>query len=256
MSKKKLGYFGLASALLCLAVVAAYYSSSTLNASAHMAAFRNGWSTRATQMHPIRRKQTPVPATSTPQTTPTSQVVATPTVVPTSIPTVVPTSVPTSIPTVAPTATPQPVTSSYPSDTDAAAAVLKLINQEREGQNLADLTWNTGLQASAHKHNLAMAAANTMSHQLPGEAPFGDRERAEGVNWWSAAENITWSSINQGITTTETADALNTGLFNETAPDNGHRLNILSSSSNVVGVDVIVDTTNHKIWLTEDFAQI
>jgi uncharacterized protein YkwD len=119
--------------------------------------------------------------------------------------------------------------------------------------NLPALTWDAGLQVSAHQHNLAMAAANTLSHQLPGEAAFGDRERAAGVNWTtSAAENIGEGSGDP----TSAAVGLNTLMFNETPPDDGHRLNILATSNNVIGIDVLVDTVNNKVWLTEDFAEI
>jgi uncharacterized protein YkwD len=139
-----------------------------------------------------------------------------------------------------------------PSISVAAQAVLTLINRERASKGLAALRWNAGLQRSAHKHNVLMAAANVLSHQLPGEAAFGDRERAAGVHWKSAGENIGWG---QGDPTSA-ALSLNQSMFNEKPPDNGHRLNILSTSSNVVGIDVVVDSAHNKVWLTEDFAQI
>jgi hypothetical protein len=48
---------------------------------------------------------------------------------------------------------------------------------------------------------------------------------------------------------------LNRSMFAEQPPNDGHRRNILSNA-NVVGIDVIVDTQNSKVWLTEDFARI
>ena len=117
---------------------------------------------------------------------------------------------------------------------------------------LKALIWNAGLQSSAHTHNVSMVAANVLSHQLPGEAAFGDRERAAGVNWTSAAENIGWG---QGDPTS-TAVSLNQSMFNEKPPDDGHRKNILSTSCNVVGIDVVVDSAHNKVWMTEDFAKI
>jgi uncharacterized protein YkwD len=134
----------------------------------------------------------------------------------------------------------------------SVAAVLKLINRERRSKGRAALRWNAKLQSSAHRHNLRMATANALAHQLPGEADFGARERAAGVNWRSAAENIGESS---GEVTSEAVD-LNTLMFNETPPDNGHRLNILSTRVNVIGIDVLVDRAHDKVWLTEDFAGI
>ena len=41
-------------------------------------------------------------------------------------------------------------------------------------------------------------------------------------------------------------------MYNETPPDDGHRLNILSSSFHNVGVDVYTDSTG-KMWITCDF---
>lgn len=153
-----------------------------------------------------------------------------------------------------------PVVMTNPGVPAAASAVLTLINKERTSKNLKELVWDADLQTSAHEHNLMMQAANTLSHQLPGEAAFGDRERAAGVNWTSAAENI-----GQGAgDATQAAVGINTLMFNETPQSlggDGHRLNILSSSSNVIGIDVIVDTDHtdsgyNKVWLTEDFAHI
>jgi uncharacterized protein YkwD len=43
-------------------------------------------------------------------------------------------------------------------------------------------------------------------------------------------------------------------MYNEVAPNNGHRLNILSTRFKDVGIDVVIDTTHGKLWLTEDFA--
>ena len=50
------------------------------------------------------------------------------------------------------------------------------------------------LQSSAHGHDLAMAAANQLSHQLPGEPDLGTRETNAGVSWTAAGENIGWTS--------------------------------------------------------------
>jgi hypothetical protein len=63
-----------------------------------------------------------------------------------------------------------------------AQAVFQAINQSRAANGLAPLTWSTNLANSARQHDLTMQAANTLSHQLPGEADLGDRERHQGVN--------------------------------------------------------------------------
>ena len=107
------------------------------------------------------------------------------------------------------------------------------------------------LVQSAHQHNLAMSAANQLSHQLPGEADFGTRERNAGVNWTAAAENIGYSS--GGNAQTEAVN-LNASMFAEQPPNDGHRVNILSSNTNI-GIDVYTDAKG-TVWLTEDFATL
>jgi hypothetical protein len=42
-------------------------------------------------------------------------------------------------------------------------------------------------------------------------------------------------------------------MYNEVAPNNGHRLNILNRHFVNVGVDVYLDSTHHKLWMTVDF---
>ncbi|HEY0756379.1 MAG TPA: CAP domain-containing protein [Ktedonobacteraceae bacterium] len=146
------------------------------------------------------------------------------------------------------TATPKP--SGYVISTAAAQAVFQLINQERASQGLSALKWSTGLVRSAHLHNLWMLRDNKLSHQLSGEAGLFPRINAQGVSGSMVAENIGYGWGNA----VRAAAGLNTSMFAETPPDNGHRLNILSTAT-IVGIDVIVNTHNSQVWLTEDFAQ-
>ena len=132
-----------------------------------------------------------------------------------------------------------------------ANAVLNLLNQERAANHLPALRSDSRLIAAAHGHNLRMAAANTLSHQLPGEPAFTTRITNAGYHWSYAGENIAWN----GNTALSGATALESMMYNEVAPNNGHRLNILSTHFTAVGVDVVYDPTHHKIWLTEDFAR-
>jgi uncharacterized protein YkwD len=99
---------------------------------------------------------------------------------------------------------------------------------------------------------MTMQAANTLSHQLPGEPDPGARERQQGVNWIWAAENIgetTDQSVNGAL-------ALHQAMMNEQPPDNGHRLNILTTTGTMVGVAILLDQQHGKLWLTEDFARV
>jgi uncharacterized protein YkwD len=132
-----------------------------------------------------------------------------------------------------------------------AAAVLSTLNSERAQNGLPPLSSNATLGGTARAHNLRMASANSMSHQLPSEAPLGDRITAAGYHWRSCGENIGWTTARtqSGIV------AIEVQMYNETPPDDGHRLNILSASFTQVGVDVILDNATGKLWLTEDFGQ-
>lgn len=129
--------------------------------------------------------------------------------------------------------------------------VLAQLNHERAAHHLPALRWNTALIRSAHAHNLAMAKRDALSHQLPGEAFFATRIYRAGYHYTCAGENI-------GYTTAMSLSgilAVQSMMYNERAPYNGHRLNILSRSYTNVGVDVVVDTAHHRLWLTEDFGR-
>jgi uncharacterized protein YkwD len=98
-----------------------------------------------------------------------------------------------------------------------------------------------------------MMAANQLSHQLPNEPAIGTRISQEGVNWTFVAENIGESS--DYLHPTDAAPALDQDMLNEKPPDDGHRQNIFSKAA-IIGIDVLVDTQNKEIWLTEDFARV
>src|SRR4051812_7595303 len=90
------------------------------------------------------------------------------------------------IPLAAPAAatTPSAATAAYD-----AQQILLLINSERRAGGLPALTWNTRLVSAAHAHNLRMAKANVLSHQLPGEASLGSRITTAGYKWRAIGEN-------------------------------------------------------------------
>lgn len=131
----------------------------------------------------------------------------------------------------------------------AAAKVFSMLNQERVANHLPKLSQNSKLVSSALTHNKAMSAAQTLSHQLPGEPYFGDRITAAGYKWRAAAENIGYTTQ----TTTAGAASLQTAMYNEKPPNDGHRRNILSTAVVDVGVSVLIDS-HGKLWLTLDFA--
>lgn len=187
---------------------------------------------------------TPGASTTTPTTTRPSTTTARPTTT---------TAVPTTTTTTVPTTTTAPTTTSTSSlEVQAARAVFDATNAARTQAGLPVLAWNEALVRSGREHNLAMAAANQLSHQLPGEPGFGQRISAQGVRWTSIGENV-------GVTSQRTvagALSLHTAMINETPPDDGHRRNKLSTSFTQLGVSVYLDAAHGRLWLTEDYARL
>lgn len=131
-----------------------------------------------------------------------------------------------------------------------SATIGGMINSERHAHGVANVSMSSALQCSAFGHDLDMAKYNSMSHQLPGEPVFTTRMVNCGYTGWHyAGENIAWNS-DMSLAGLE---YLQKEMYDEVAPDNGHRLNILNSHFVNVGVSVYLDTKNHKVWLTEDF---
>ncbi len=137
-------------------------------------------------------------------------------------------------------------------EANAAQDVLRMMNAQRAANHLPALGWSTALVSSARRHNLTMARSNVLSHQLPGEPVFSTRISQAGVNWHAAAENIGWTTDRTAVG----ADSLQSAMYAEKAPNDGHRLNILSSSVRYVGIDTYIDAATGKLWLTEDFADV
>ena len=130
--------------------------------------------------------------------------------------------------------------------------ILKTINHERALHALRPVTMSSQLKTSARRHNLTMARYNTMSHQLPGEPYFTQRIDASGYRWTYAGENIGWNSR----ISTAAVVQLELMMYNEVAPNDGHRQNILNSHYKNVGVDVYWDHAHHKLWLTTDYGRL
>jgi uncharacterized protein YkwD len=141
--------------------------------------------------------------------------------------------------------------SGYATRSDWADAVLDELNGERANRGLPALKLNSKLVDSAHTHNLAMAKANTLSHQLSGEAALGSRVSGAGYEWSLVGENIAYNSSQSesGVL------ALQKAMYNEKPPDDGHRENILNKNFVDVGIDVINDSVHDKVWLVTDFGK-
>jgi uncharacterized protein YkwD len=128
-------------------------------------------------------------------------------------------------------------------------ALFTLLNQERAANRLPALRSNPYLRSSARYHDVKMAGANQMAHQVYGEPSLGARVSASRYNWAAVGENIAWNSD----MTTNGAAYVQKAMYNEKAPNNLHRVNMLSRTFRDVGVDVYLDRVHHKMWITFDF---
>jgi uncharacterized protein YkwD len=137
----------------------------------------------------------------------------------------------------------------------AAAQVLTLINQARAQQGLPALAISSGLNSSSAAHTSVMAGDCGLSHQCPGEPPLGTRLTNAGVQWTSAGENIGDGGpvSNSTAAVTQMAVNLTQSMLNERPPDDGHRMNILSSSFHFIGITVFLDSKG-TVWMTQDFS--
>lgn len=137
----------------------------------------------------------------------------------------------------------------------AATQVLGLINQARAAAGLPALTVTSGLDASASAHNLRMADGCGLSHQCQGEPAIGDRETAAGVHWTAAGENIGEGGPvdDASAAIAQMAVGLTQSMLNEQPPDDGHRMNILSSTFTHIGIAVDRGGSG-TVWLTQDFS--
>ncbi|WP_143686846.1 CAP domain-containing protein [Streptomyces sp. TLI_171] len=156
-----------------------------------------------------------------------------------------------------PARTASPTTASRTgADLDSAAnQVLALINQARAEQGVAPLQMSAGLRSSANAHDQVMAAGCGLQHQCPGEADFGARERAAGVQWGTAGENIGTGGpvANTTAGAADMALGLTRSMLAERPPNDGHRRNILNPAFHHVGIELLRDSSG-TLWMTQDFS--
>ncbi|HMH91323.1 MAG TPA: CAP domain-containing protein [Streptosporangiaceae bacterium] len=184
---------------------------------------------------------------------------------PSTAPSHPPTSMAASVPAPTHSAAPPPKPTPRPSasasqptgsaSSAAAAQVLTVINQARAQQGLPALAISSGLNASSAAHTSVMAGDCGLSHKCPGEPPLGTRLTDAGVQWTSAGENIGDGGPVASSTAAITQMAVNLtqSMLHERRPDDGHRMNILSSSFHFIGTTVFVDAKG-IVWMTQDFS--
>ena len=133
--------------------------------------------------------------------------------------------------------------------------MLAVINAARKSAGLPAYTMSSGLIKSATAHNNLMANGCGLSHQCSGEAAIGDRVTAAGVHWTACGENIGEGGPEPDTQAgmAKMAVSLTNDMLAEKPPNDGHRLNILSSSFTEVGIVVSIDSSG-TVWMTQDFA--
>ena len=159
-------------------------------------------------------------------------------------------------PTPAAPASSAPAAGQSPAGQSAAdQQVLALINQARAQAGLPAYTISSGLDTSAARHTSVMAGGCGLSHQCPGEPGLGARESAAGVHWTAAGENIGEGGPVAGTPAAiaQMAVGLTQSMLDEKPPDDGHRLNILSSAFTHAGISVYRDSSG-TVWMTQDFS--
>lgn len=102
---------------------------------------------------------------------------------------------------------------------------------------------------------MLMADGCGLSHECMGEPPLGVRLTEAGVQWTSAGENIGdgGPEANTPADIAAMAVHLTQDMINEKPPNDGHRLNILSSSFRHIGISVLRDSSG-TVWMTQDFS--
>jgi uncharacterized protein YkwD len=125
-------------------------------------------------------------------------------------------------------------------------ALFDAANRERAAQGLQPLRWDETLAAAARNHAVRMAQSNTLSHQLPGEAPLQDRARIAGARYTTIAENVAEGP---------TAETIHSGWMHSAS----HRANLLDPELNAVGIAVAITAghgpTQGMFFAVQDFSQ-
>jgi len=117
--------------------------------------------------------------------------------------------------------------------------MLRLVNAEREKNNLAPLRMNEALRRAAREHSAEMVKLKYFSHDSPkGSTPF-DRIKATGLTYVTAGENIAYAP---------TVAQAHHGLMKS----KGHRENILRSSFTEIGIGIL-DAGKMGKMVTQNF---
>ncbi|MBX3249272.1 MAG: CAP domain-containing protein [Myxococcales bacterium] len=109
-------------------------------------------------------------------------------------------------------------------ETSEVCEVFRIVNMERASAGLAPYTWNAELAIAAQLHAIDMDEQGYFSHDSQDGRSFAQRATAAGYDGRPAGENIA-----RGQRSPEQ-------VMSSWMGSDGHRRNILSSSSNEIGV--------------------
>lgn len=123
-------------------------------------------------------------------------------------------------------------------DSGEAAA---LISRYRASKGLGPVSVDPVLTRIAAEHARRMAAANTMSHRLPGEASFQERLTGAGFVPQTAGENVAAGQKNLAA------------VLDAWRKSPGHNANLLLAGATRIGIAVAVapDSTYKTFWALE-----
>ena len=122
----------------------------------------------------------------------------------------------------------------------AEQLIFVLANQERQKRGIAPLAWDANLAAAARMHAMRMAKANTISHQLAGEADLGARAMQSGAHFSVVAENVAMAPSAAMI-------------HDEWMHSPGHRANLLDPRLDALGVAVVQQ--GGELFAVQDFSR-
>jgi len=122
---------------------------------------------------------------------------------------------------------------------DLEAAMLRMINREREIAGLMPLTPDPVLTGVARRHSGDMFIRGYFSHYTPEKASFAERFKASRITYSKAGENLAMAP---------TLEMTHNNLMKSP----GHRKNILRPNFGRVGIG-IMDGGRYGIMVTQDF---
>lgn len=121
-------------------------------------------------------------------------------------------------------------------DERSEAEMFRLINEERKKQGVRELIWYPEVIPVARAHAKDMWEREYFSHYSPEGEDVGDRLEKAQIKYFVAGENLALAP---------TLSTAHSGLMNS----EGHRVNILSTDFNRVGVGVIDNGVYGKMFV-------